>query len=143
MGNSAEPFLQPCIVEPQMMRDGIHSVFPGKFDCGLPHRIRQFLSPWSGATNLIQLELCDWLGNHTAFMQLALGRSSASTNLTGRVSGRHACLPKTHALTASQRQVLQPKMPSQWPSHLRQNISDADCRVQIVFWNVTRPYALR
>jgi hypothetical protein len=40
-----------------MMRNGIHTVLPGKFNCGLPHRIRQLLPPWSGATNLIQLEL--------------------------------------------------------------------------------------
>jgi hypothetical protein len=27
----------------QMMRDGIHTVFPGMFNCGLPHRIRPLL----------------------------------------------------------------------------------------------------
>jgi hypothetical protein len=32
-----------------------------------------------------------------ALMRFALGRSSAAQrNVTGRVSGRHACLPKTH-----------------------------------------------
>src|ERR1700722_16348425 len=99
MGNSAEPFLQSCIVQPQMTRDGIHAVFSGQFNCSLPHRIRQSLSPWLGATNLIQLELelrdrlrNDWCAHATRPRPLFGG----STKVPGRVSDRHACLPETH-----------------------------------------------
>src|ERR1700731_2664127 len=99
MGNSAEPFLQSCIVQPQMTRDGIHAVFSGQFNCSLPHRIRQSLSPWLGATNLIQLELelRDRLRNdccaHATRPRPLFG---GSTKVPGRVSDRHACLPETH-----------------------------------------------
>ena len=38
--NSAEPFLQPHVVQPQRVRDGIHTVLPGQFDGCLPQRLR-------------------------------------------------------------------------------------------------------
>src|SRR5580704_8128775 len=81
-----------------MMRDGIHTVFPGQFYCGLPHRIRQLLPPRLGATNLIQLELYlrDCLRNDCAHAIRPRPLFGGSTKVTGRVSGRHACLPKRH-----------------------------------------------
>src|ERR1700722_11994157 len=113
MGNSAEPFLQSCIVQPQMTRDGIHAVFSGQFNCSLPHRIRQSLSPWLGATNLIQLELelRDRLRNdccaHATRPRPLFGGSS---KVPRRVSDRHACLPETHA--SSRRISLRSRHPS-------------------------------
>jgi hypothetical protein len=41
------------LVQPQRMRDGIHPVFLGQFDRGLPHRLRQLPPPRLGAKKLI------------------------------------------------------------------------------------------
>jgi hypothetical protein len=38
--NSVEALLQPRVVQPQRMRDGIHAVLPGQFDRSLPQRVR-------------------------------------------------------------------------------------------------------
>jgi hypothetical protein len=35
-GNSAEPLLQPHIIQPERVRYGIHTVLPGQFDRSLP-----------------------------------------------------------------------------------------------------------
>jgi hypothetical protein len=38
--NSAEPLLQPHIVQPQRVRDGIYAVLSSQFDRSLPQRLR-------------------------------------------------------------------------------------------------------
>ena len=64
-GSSAEPFLQPHVVQPQRVRDRIYAVLPGQFDRSLPQRLRQLRPPRLGAAKLIQLalQLHDWLGD--------------------------------------------------------------------------------
>ena len=64
-GRFAKPFLQPHIIQPQRLRDGINSVLPGQFDRRLPQRLRQLRPPLLSAAELIQLalQLHDWLGN--------------------------------------------------------------------------------
>ena len=34
--STAEPFLQPHIIQTQWVRDGVHAVLPGEFDRSLP-----------------------------------------------------------------------------------------------------------
>jgi hypothetical protein len=36
VGNCAEPFLQAHIIQPQRVRDGVHTVLPGEFGRSLP-----------------------------------------------------------------------------------------------------------
>jgi hypothetical protein len=45
------------IVRPDRVRDGIHTVLPGQFDCSLPQRLRQLRPPRLGTAKLIQRAL--------------------------------------------------------------------------------------
>ena len=56
-GNSAEPPLQPHVVQPQRVRDGIYAMLSGQPDRSLPQRLRQFRPLWLSAAKLIQLAL--------------------------------------------------------------------------------------
>jgi len=63
-----EPLLQPHVVQPQRVRNGIDAVLPGQFDRSLPQRFRQLRSYRLGASELLQLalQLRDWFGNGSA-----------------------------------------------------------------------------
>ena len=56
-GNSAEPSLQPHIVQPQRVRDGIYAMLSGQLDRSLPQRLRQLRPLLLRAAKLIQLAL--------------------------------------------------------------------------------------
>src|SRR5580658_11163806 len=56
-GNSAEPSLQPHVVQPQRVRDGIYAMLSGQLDRSLPQWLWQLRPLRLGATKLIQLAL--------------------------------------------------------------------------------------
>ena len=74
--SSAEPLLQPHIVQPQRVRNRIHTVLPRQFHRRLPQRLRQLRPPRLRAPKLIQLvlQLRDWFGNGVCFCGLNLSR---------------------------------------------------------------------
>ena len=55
--NSAEPFLQPYIVQPQRVCDRIYAMLPRQFHCGLPQWFRQLRPYRLCAAELIELTL--------------------------------------------------------------------------------------
>jgi hypothetical protein len=75
--------LQPHVVQPERMRDGIHTVLPGQFDRRLPQRLRQFRPLRLGTAKLIHLalQLQDGLGNR--FTSAASSATECEHNRTG------------------------------------------------------------